>query len=90
MKKLLIGASALVILIIITLVSYNIVQANNPVPEKTSLISIQKEIDKKISTYGYTFDNPNIILNPYEISPLTALIAFETKSPEIITITIKQ
>ena len=89
MKKLLIGASALVILIIITLVSYNIVQANNPVPEKTSLISIQKDIDKKISTYGYTFDNPNVILNPYEISPLTALIAFETKSPEIITITIK-
>ena len=89
MKKLLIGASALVILIIITLVRYNIVQANNPVPEKTSLISIQKDIDKKISTYGYTFDNPNIILNPYEISPLTALIAFETKSPEIITITIK-
>ena len=42
MKKLLIGASALVILIIITLISYNIVQANNPVPEKTSLISIQR------------------------------------------------
>ena len=27
---------------------------------------------------GFTFDNPNVILNPYDISPLTALILFKT------------
>ena len=34
---------------------------------------------KEKTNYGYTFDEPNIIVNPYGISPLTALILFETE-----------
>ena len=30
---------------------------------------------------NYTFENPYIVVNPYEISPLTALVMFETEVP---------
>lgn len=56
---------------------------------KESLIQRQAEIDKTIISTGYTVDNPNIILNPYEISPLTALIIFESDSPVSLKLTVK-
>ncbi len=47
-----------------------------------SVLERQKDIDKQIkdnaANGGYTLDNPLIIENPYEISPLTALIIFNT------------
>lgn len=48
------------------------------------LISYQKEIDKQIEKYSkdnYTIENPKIIVNPYRVSPLTALIIFNTDNP---------
>ncbi len=38
----------------------------------------QITLEKKIIADDYTIDNPNVILDPYESSPLTAVIAFET------------
>ena len=58
------------------------------VPVTESLIAKQLKDDEKIKSHGYTFDNPNIILNPYEISPLTAIIAFETELDMEIKVTI--
>lgn len=52
-----------------------------------SLIVKQKKIDNQLNCHGFTIDNPNIIINPYKIAPLTALIMFETKeeiAPKII------
>lgn len=46
----------------------------------TSLTETQKELESEFTSKGYTIDNPNIILNPYEISPLTALVVFESKT----------
>ena len=44
--------------------------------------SRQKEIDEKLrSEYesgGYTLDDPFVVVNPYGISPLTALVMFDT------------
>jgi len=88
MKKLLIIPIILIVLIISIVIGYNIVSGNEEVFKEPSLITVQNEITKKISTYGYTIDNPNLIINPYNISPLTALIIFETKKEEEITITI--
>ena len=54
---------------------------------KTSLVTKQNEISKSLKTTGYTIDNPKIILDPYEASPLTALVLFETEeevSPKVI------
>ncbi len=37
----------------------------------------------------YTFEQPFAVENPYLISPLTALILFETEKEEAITVTVK-
>ena len=44
------------------------------------LITIQEGYEKNLKTKGYTVDNPNVILDPYKISPLTALVLFETEN----------
>lgn len=59
------------------------------VEEVESLISMQYEKEKKFKTAGYTIDNPNIIVNPYGNSPLTALVLFETDSNVSPKVTIK-
>ena len=46
----------------------------------SSLVAKQERIEKSFDTKGYTIDKPSVILNPYKVSPLTALILFETKS----------
>jgi len=45
----------------------------------SSLIETQEEKEEKFEIDGYTIDEPNIIVNPYGNSPLTALVIFETK-----------
>ena len=62
---------------------------NNEVEIVSSMIEIQKEKELEFNTKGYSIDNPNVILNPYGNSPLTALILFETKEKVSPTITIK-
>lgn len=53
-----------------------------------SLISEQKNYEKDFTSAGYTIKNPHIILNPYQNSPLTALIIFETEDEISPTVTI--
>ena len=53
-----------------------------------NIIALQSKMDTNITTKGFTFDKPNIILNPYDISPLTAVIAFEKEEEKNVTITI--
>ena len=53
-----------------------------------SQISMQKDYEKDFTSTGYTIKNPNIILNPYKNSPLTALIIFETEDEVSPTITV--
>lgn len=43
-----------------------------------SISDKQSDMEKKFKIDGYTIDNPNIILNPYGNSPLTALVIFST------------
>lgn len=60
-----------------------------PVKSTENLITKQTNIEKTVlASSDYTFDNPKVILNPYDISPLTALIIFETKDLTTPTITI--
>ena len=56
-----------------------------------SLIEKQKDTDSVISksiSEGYTFKNPKVIKNPYEISPLSAVIIFNTDDFKSITVSI--
>lgn len=89
MKKILIISSFLLVIISISIVGYSIVSANVVVDTKKDIISYQANKEKYINPYGYTFDEPNIIVNPYGISPLTALILFETEEEEEITIKVE-
>ena len=36
----------------------------------------------------YTIENPKVILNPYHISPLTAIVMFKTEEEESVKLTI--
>ena len=54
-----------------------------------SLISDQKTYEKDFTSAGFDIENPNIILNPYKNSPLTALFIFETENEVSPTVTIK-
>ncbi len=59
---------------------------------ETHIIEIQKNVDETINdnyqSGQYGFDAPYVVLNPYAISPLTALIMFETANETQITVTI--
>ena len=90
MRKLLFILSFILILNSISIIGYKIISANTAIKETKEIIEIQKEKEKYLTPYGYTLDNPNIILNPYGISPLTAIILFETPQDKEITVMIRE
>ena len=53
-----------------------------------SLITKQAKYEEELITKGYTIDNPNVVLDPYHNSPLTALVMFETEKEVTPTITV--
>lgn len=53
----------------------------------TKQANIEEQFIKDID--NYSIDNPKIIVNPYEISPLTALVIFKTNDLTTPTVTIK-
>lgn len=89
-KKIIIGLIIImIILIIATIFILNSLSTNkDEVDVKISLVENQANLEKKFKSEGYTIDNPNIIINPYEISPLTALVIFETEEEVAPTVTI--
>lgn len=56
---------------------------------KKSLVTLQEEYEREFQTKGYSFTNPNVILNPYQTSPLTALLLFETEEEIAPKVTIE-
>ena len=89
MKKFLVVASFFMTLISASMIGYKIVSANEKVDEIKDVIVEQSEKEAYLTPYGYTIENPNIILNPYGDSPLTAMILFETEEEEPVTIVIE-
>lgn len=77
------------IIFLISLFGSLIVSGDILVNSEKSIFDIQKNYEKYFSPYGYTIDNPNIIINPYGNSPLTALIMFETEKYSKVNIIIK-
>ena len=78
-----------VILVIILSILFNNNNKNvDEVAISESLITSQYNKEKDFKTDGYTIDNPNVILNPYGNSPLTALILFETNEEVSPTVTV--
>ena len=83
----------LIILIVVACICcvgiYYKVEKVKPVTIKTSLMEEQALLDNEYFIRNKdTFDNPRIILNPYKISPLTALVMFKTNDSTIVTVTV--
>ena len=53
-----------------------------------TLTEKQENYEKEFNAEKYTFENMKVVLNPYKISPLTALIMFKTEEKEKVTIKI--
>lgn len=83
--------SILIILILVGLfIEYNDRNTNTKEIEVvSSMIEEQEDREEDFKIKGYTIDKPNIIVNPYGNSPLTALILFETENRVEPTVTIK-
>lgn len=86
MKKYLILSSFLLIISSLTIIGYIAVDAKIEVPLESNILENQNLKEQYLTPYGYTIEDANIILNPYDISPLTALILFETETDEEITL----
>ena len=87
-KKIITIVISIIVLIILGSIfySYNNLRGKNGIDLTASLVTKQNEIENTIKTNGYTIDNPKVLLDPYDASPLTALILFETEeevSPKI-------
>ena len=76
-------------LVLIVFIGLNIISQNNTEVESIiSMMDSQIEKEKEFTIEGYTLDNPNVIVNPYGNSPLTALIIFETPEETEVSVTI--
>ncbi len=87
-KKIITIIISIVVLIILGNIfySYNNLRGKSKIDLTASLVTKQNAIEKTIKTNGYTIDNPKVLLDPYNASPLTALILFETEeevSPKV-------
>ena len=82
----------ILVVVILAIILFILLNNNNQnvdeVAISESLITSQYNKEKDFKTEGYTIDNPNVILNPYGNSPLTALILFETEAEVSPTVTI--
>ena len=88
-KIILIALLIVVVLVLVLLLVFNRLATNTLEIEQTiSLVEKQGDLEDNFTSEGYTIDNPNIIVNPYEISPLTALVIFETDEEVSPTITV--
>ena len=79
----------LIFIVVITVIGSVIVTGNTKVYESRDILIIQKNKELYFNVYGYTLDNPNVIVNPYGNSPLTALIMFTSSDYSKVDITIK-
>ena len=85
-KYFLIGGVLLFLLIIFGYDWY--VGAGNILEEEKDLVALQSNIESEFTSDGYSLESPKVILNPYEISPLTALVIFETDEELSVKVTI--
>ena len=73
--------------LLILIVSYLTITASNSVNIVDNYLDFQKSVDSEIDSYGYTIDNPLVIVDPYDVNMLSAMIVFQTDdyvSPTVI------
>lgn len=84
----------LILLVVIactcSILIFHFVDKAKPVKVSDDILLSQNKLEVSFlaDSGNYTFENPKIILNPYELSPLSALIIFETKDLTTPTVTV--
>ena len=89
-RKIIIGILTVIIIAIVGGLLYfnNLSTAKKELALTPSMRTEQEELEKEFTSKGYTLDNPNIIVDPYHNSPLTALVIFETEEEVAPKVTI--
>jgi len=72
---------------IFTFDNYTLLQ--NKIEILSNQNNVDKEIFSKIESGDYKIENPLVLVNPYGISPLTAIIGFKTDKKVEVTVTVK-
>ena len=83
-----------ILLIVVTFAAsifiYEYIEKSTPIETETDILTYQRDLENtNLSNTNYTLDNPNVILNLYGNSPLTALVVFQTKDLTSVTVTVK-
>lgn len=90
MKKMYVFALIFLVFIVsISIIGSSIVLGDNPVSTYKDIFTIQSNKEVYFEGYGYSIDNPNLVVNPYGNSPLTAIVMFDTDGYSEVSITIK-
>lgn len=79
----------LIFILIITVFGCNLVTGNVSIKRDRDILSIQSNKEVYFNSYGYSIDNPNVIVNPYGNSPLTGIVMFETNDYSDVSVCIK-
>lgn len=79
----------LIFILFITIIGSVIVTGNVEIEKEKDILLVQSNKEVYFDLYGYSIDNPNVIVNPYGNSPLTAIVMFETKDYSEVEIVIK-
>ena len=75
---------------ICSILIYYKVDKAKPAKFQEDLIAKQEKLENKfLEKTNYTMEHPNIILDPYDISPLTALVIFATSDLTAPEVTVK-
>lgn len=80
MKKVLVILILFVFILLVAIIGSLLISPNEQVDIVEDILVTQTNLDKNYSCYGYTLDNPKIVVNPYGNSNLSALIMFSTES----------
>lgn len=87
MKKFFLIFSGIIIVFFIMVISYYVIMASNSVRVVDNYLEFQKVVDSQIDSYGYSLDDPLVIIDPYDMNLLSAMIVFQTDdyvSPSVI------
>lgn len=88
-NKLIIGIIMISIIVILKFSIFQLKSNKEKVETIKPLVSLQKEQEKTFKIGDSTINNPNIIVNPYGNSPLSALVVFKTDEKVEPKVTIK-
>lgn len=90
MKKMYIFIGIFILFILsITVIGSFIVMGGNSVRIEKDILEVQSNKEVYFNVYGYNIDNPNVIVNPYGNSPLTALVMFTSNDYSETIVTVK-